>query len=448
MRHQPLTGESILKIYGDLEKASLESLTSDPGTSQQGRVYQNTTTDKVMHDNGTTKRALLRNDDKVVIGNDGTAANNSRLHKGSGAKLQITTGADATADGTDATTLAQTSSRTENYTNAGKPAAGNIGRLVYLTDLDEVKADNGSGYSSLTKLNSIAPTTTKGDLIVYSTTNTRLPVGSNGQFLKADSTQTTGLVWAAANPLLSVRSVTSTDTATTADDVLYLSGASFTQNLFTAVGNSGKVLEIIHDGTSLTQIYTIDPSGAQTINGAATYVLYTNGERIRFVSDGANWKKLSIYTDHPWTAYTPTTAAMGTPTNVSFHWMRRGDTQYVRGNLKVGTVTGALATITIAGSQAIDTAKLAGNQTDLLGNWIGNVTTAVATLSSQTRGYWPISLKIGDTDKVFLTSDVDLDGVASGNIFNSTASSNFSGIAASNSALTVEFSVPITGWNV
>lgn len=40
-----------------------------------------------------------------------------------------------------------------------------------------------------------SPLTTKGDIYVYSTTNTRLPVGTNGFVLTADSTQATGLSW-------------------------------------------------------------------------------------------------------------------------------------------------------------------------------------------------------------------------------------------------------------
>ena len=38
---------------------------------------------------------------------------------------------------------------------------------------------------------------TKGDLLTYSTVDTRLPVGADGTYLKADSTEPTGLKWAA-----------------------------------------------------------------------------------------------------------------------------------------------------------------------------------------------------------------------------------------------------------
>jgi hypothetical protein len=42
-----------------------------------------------------------------------------------------------------------------------------------------------------------SPLTTKGDIYTFSTTNDRLPVGTNNQTLVADSTASTGLKWAA-----------------------------------------------------------------------------------------------------------------------------------------------------------------------------------------------------------------------------------------------------------
>jgi hypothetical protein len=61
-------------------------------------------------------------------------------------------------------------------------------------------AYGGTGQTTQTAaFDALAPTTTKGDLIVDDgTNNIRLPVGTNGQVLTADSTQTAGVKWAAA----------------------------------------------------------------------------------------------------------------------------------------------------------------------------------------------------------------------------------------------------------
>lgn len=61
-----------------------------------------------------------------------------------------------------------------------------------LNNLDKrVSVLEGAGGSS--------PLTTKGDIYVYGATNTRLPVGTDGQVLSADSTQSTGLKWITAS---------------------------------------------------------------------------------------------------------------------------------------------------------------------------------------------------------------------------------------------------------
>ena len=62
--------------------------------------------------------------------------------------------------------------------------------MLYGTNASGVKGwyTQPSGSSS--------PLTTKGDVYVFGSTNTRLPVGTDGQVMTADSTQATGLKWA------------------------------------------------------------------------------------------------------------------------------------------------------------------------------------------------------------------------------------------------------------
>ena len=57
----------------------------------------------------------------------------------------------------------------------------------------EVSA-NGGSFACLGS-GTTSPLTTKGDIYGYSSTNARVPVGTNGQVLVADSTQTLGVKW-------------------------------------------------------------------------------------------------------------------------------------------------------------------------------------------------------------------------------------------------------------
>lgn len=133
-------------ILGQLKSACLEILASDPTGHTQGRIWYNSTEDRIKFDNGTGIRALLKNDLKLVIGNSGTAATNVRLNRAGTGIMQLVLGNDVTAEGSLSTALAQLSSRLENYLDAGKPAFGNAGRLIYVTDTNTLQFDTGSAW--------------------------------------------------------------------------------------------------------------------------------------------------------------------------------------------------------------------------------------------------------------------------------------------------------------
>lgn len=109
----------------------------------------------------------------------------------------------------------------------------------------------------------VSPLTTKGDLWVYSTLNTRLPVGTNGQVLTADSTLAAGVKWAAAG----AAGVTSFNTRTGA--VTAASNDYTWAQINKATSNIADITTRAH--TSLTSIGTnthaqIDSHISSTLN--------------------------------------------------------------------------------------------------------------------------------------------------------------------------------------
>lgn len=137
------------QIYGQLVKAALEVSASDLSGTITGLMSWNSTSGQMKVSDGTDVRAMLRNDLKAIIGNNGTANNNIRFHRGASTVLQFLQGGDATAEGTLSVNLAQTSGRVENYANASLPAVGNAGRIAWVTDLLTLKVDNGAAWLAL-----------------------------------------------------------------------------------------------------------------------------------------------------------------------------------------------------------------------------------------------------------------------------------------------------------
>ena len=77
-----------------------------------------------------------------------------------------------------------------------------------------------------------------------------------------------------------------TDATTSGEKIIKVTASGQTIGLATAVGNTAKLtFKLMVAGT-----LTIDPNGAQTIDGAATAVLVSQYEAITLISDNANWQ--------------------------------------------------------------------------------------------------------------------------------------------------------------
>lgn len=279
--------------------------------------------------------------------------------------------------------------------------------------------------------------TAKGDILIGTTNGTvsKKSVGTDGLFLKADSSDPTGVSYASpAGVGLSVVSKTTTYTATTSDDVILASGSAFTITLYAASGNSGKVLRVKKTDSSLSNIITLDGNASETIDGALTTTLNTQYEEVTIICDGSNWHILDRITPSPWVAYTPTFTGFGTVSGVSFFSRRINDTLFFHGTFTCGTATATQARITIgfngtsANVTAADTTKItSGGQ--VTGSGFFSVANAVSIvvipLPSQT--YFVMGVQTASTGGY--------------------AGANGNGICSSGQTLSISGYVPIAGWN-
>lgn len=241
----------------------------------------------------------------------------------------------------------------------------------------------------------------------------------------------------------SYRSVTTTDSATTSDYTLGLSGASFTETLYTTTGNNGRIIVLTHLGTSLSQVYTIATTGGATIGSIASgsYALYTNGESLTLQCDETNnrWVILDHRTDTRNTSWTPSfDAGLGTVVLNNAYWRRSG--QFLIGfvTAKAGTVTTSTGGITIPSGAVIDTAYLT-----ITNNTTGSVGMKVGTFGANTSsGIGNIVLAPGtNTSKVYFSSNN-----ATGTGLITPATSVSTTVMGSNSPFSIQFEVPIVGF--
>jgi hypothetical protein len=147
----------------------------------------------------------------------------------------------------------------------------------------------------------------------------------------------------------------------------------------------------------------------------------------------------TVNADYDWTAYTPTFTGFGTATNIAMFHKRDGSMLKVKGSFTVGTVSGvALASITLPSSLTVDTTKVSINNTTANpGQMVGNYEQSEA--AANTRGVMVLA-PATSTSIVYL-------GNSETNATSAITPGLGTAVTASNLVMTVDFEVPIQGWN-
>jgi hypothetical protein len=173
------------------------------------------------------------------------------------------------------------------------------GNMSFLKDTNSLEYYSGSAWVAVDT--GASPLTTKGDLYTYSTTNTRLGVGTNGHVLTADSAETTGLKWAAVSASPSSASATVSTTQTTTSST-YTDLATVGPAVTITTGTKALVIVTARANISVvgesaffsyavsgaTTISASDTVGAQANFGAGTNGRYSAVSRLSTLTAGSN----------------------------------------------------------------------------------------------------------------------------------------------------------------
>jgi hypothetical protein len=154
------------------------------------------------------------------------------------------------------------------------------GMITYLKSDDKVYKYTGAAWVEVGGGSS--PLTTKGDLYTYSTADARLAVGTNGQYLSADSTTATGLKWASAPTGKIIQVVSASYTTETSNSTTTYADTGLTATI-TPTSATSTILVMVHqNGLGKTPAATANALYLRLLRGASEIALmsavglYTN----------------------------------------------------------------------------------------------------------------------------------------------------------------------------
>jgi len=205
-------------------------------------------------------------------------------------------------------------------------------------EITPTATDCGTGGSS--------PLTTKGDLWGYDTANDRIPVGSNGQVLTADSTQAFGVKWATPASAASVPTCADTSgsgtvqSCTTSPSFVPAAGSVIVYTTTTANTGTGLTINVNSLGAKSVAKWQNTTTLAAGDLAASSQVVMTY--------DGTNWEMGPI-------ANAPSGGSSGNYVNLgsTVTWsMSSGSGSFANGVFTVGTPGPAITASSIPGTYA------------------------------------------------------------------------------------------------